>query len=192
MRIGLDFGGVIVKPHHSNDAEDTSLKGTGQIEVAHDGMLDGVRAMVTQTGGAVWIISKARPKMQEATRAWLNAVNFFSQTGMPPENLRFCLERSEKKGICEELAITHYVDDRIHIMQILRYSVPHLFMFGPNENRRFVPPWAAFATSWPELVGKVLVSSRWRYPRLYSICLPWEAHRSTLGKTNWPINCLVQ
>lgn len=156
IRIGLDFGGVIVKFRDRSAREDTSLNGTDGIEIAHDGVLDGINAMVSQTGGSVWIVSKAGPKMQETTRNWLDSVDFFSQTGMARENLRFCLERSEKEGICKSLDISHFVDDRVHIMQILRHCVPHLFLFGPEENRRFCPPWASFVTNWPELVNKVL------------------------------------
>ena len=156
MRIGLDFGGVILRLRDQRSREDTSLDRADGIEIAHDGAIDGVRTMVAQTCGSVWIVSKAGTRMQETTRNWLDSVDFFTQTGMAPENLRFCLERSEKNAICRSLDISHFVDDRIHIMQILRHSVPHLFLFGPEENRHFSPPWATFVTSWTDLVGKVL------------------------------------
>lgn len=139
--------------------EDTSLNGTAGIEIANDGALDGIREMVSRTGGSVWIVSKAGLKMQETTRNWLDAVDFFSQTGMARKNLRFCLERSEKEVICGSLGISHFVDDRIHVMQILRHCVPNLFLFGPEDNRRSNPPWASFVTNWPELVTKVLAQT---------------------------------
>lgn len=155
MKIGLDFGGVIVRLRNNRSREDTSLDRADGIEIAHDGALDGIRAMVDQTGGSVWIVSKAGARMQETTRNWLDSVDFFSQTGMARENLRFCLERSEKEAICKSLDISHFVDDRIHVMQILRHSVPHLFLFGTEENRHFSPPWATFVISWPDLITKV-------------------------------------
>ena len=155
MKIGLDFGGVIVRLRNNRSREDTSLDRADGIEIAHDGALDGIRAMVDQTGGSVWIVSKAGARMQETTRNWLDSVDFFSQTGMARENLRFCLERSEKEAICKSLDISHFVDDRIHVMQILRHSVPHLFLFGVEENRHISPPWATFVTSWPDLITKL-------------------------------------
>ncbi len=156
MKIGLDFGGVVVRLRDNRSREDTLLDRADGIEIAHDGAIDGIRAMVDQTGGSVWIVSKAGAQMQETTRNWLDSVDFFSQTGTDRENLRFCLERSEKEVICKSLAISHFVDDRIHVMQILRHSVPHLFLFGPEKNRQFSPPWVTFVTSWPDLVSKVL------------------------------------
>ncbi len=156
MRIGLDFGGVIVRLRDKSSREDTSLDRADGIEIAHDGVIDGIKAMIAQTGGSVWIVSKAGTRMQETTRNWLDSVDFFTQTGMARENLRFCLERSEKEAICKSLDISHFVDDRIHIMQILRHSVPHLFLFGSEENRHFSPPWVTFVTNWTDLVSKVL------------------------------------
>ena len=54
MRIGLDFGGVIVRLRDNRSREDTSLDRADGIEIAHDGVLDGIRAMVALTGGSVW------------------------------------------------------------------------------------------------------------------------------------------
>lgn len=156
MKIGLDFGGVIVGLRDNLSREDTSLDRADGVESARYGAIDGIRAMVTQTGGSVWIVSKAGARMQETTRKWLDSVDFFSQTGMARENLRFCLERSEKEAICKSLDISHFVDDRIHVMQILRHAVPHLFLFGREENRQLSPPWVTFVTSWPDLVSKVI------------------------------------
>jgi hypothetical protein len=158
MKIGLDFGGVITKLRDSRPQTDTLLDRADGIEIAHEGALDGIKTLVAQTGGSVWIVSKAGLGMQERTRNWLESVDFFSHTGMARENLRFCLERSGKKAICTSLDITHFVDDRIHIMQILRQVVPHLFLFGAEESRHLCPPWATFVTSWSDLLTKALTS----------------------------------
>jgi hypothetical protein len=159
VRVGLDFGGVIVKPRDRQTREDTTLDGSDGIELAHEGVFEAVRDLVSYTSGAVWIVSKAGPKMQSITRDWLDAVDFYSQTGLERDNLRFCLERPEKETICRSLAITHFVDDRFHIMQILRHCVPNLFLFGAEDGRRFCrrfcPPWASFVTNWSELVNHI-------------------------------------
>ena len=157
IRLGLDFGGVIVKAHDRNACEDTTLSFADRMDVAHDGALEGIKTMVSLTGGAVWIVSKAGPKMQQITRDWLDAVDFYSKTSMARDHLCFCEERPQKETICTSLNITHFVDDRLHIMQILRHCVPNLLLFGTEKNRRFCPPWASLVTNWPELMKQVFI-----------------------------------
>ena len=43
-------------------------------------------------------------------------------------------------------------------MQILRGVVPHLFQFAEPFAEKFCPPWASFASTWPEVVGWVIDS----------------------------------
>lgn len=155
IRIGLDFGGVIVKAHGSNASEDTTIVAGHRMEAVQDGAINGIKTMVSITGGAVWIVSKAGPKMQQVTREWLDAIDFYSKTGIARDHLHFCHERPQKEAICKSLNITHFVDDRLHIMQILRHCVPNLFLFGTEENKRFCPPWASFVLNWSELMKQV-------------------------------------
>lgn len=151
--VGIDFGGVIVKNRKLSPNEDTGLVGTDKAEVAQDGVFEAIREIVLICDGLVWIVSKAGPRMQSRTREWLNAVDFFSRTGLDPYNIRFCLERQEKERICHELRIGHFIDDRIHVMQILRHTVPHLYLFGERGDERLCPPWATFVSDWAEIVS---------------------------------------
>ena len=68
--------------------------------------------------------------MQELTLSWLQSVDFFSRTDLQPDHVCFCLQREDKENICRGLRITHFIDDRVHIMQILRRVVPRLCLFG--------------------------------------------------------------
>ena len=70
-RIGIDFGGVIVRNRKLVRDEDTGLAGSDKAAVAQDGVFDAIHE----------IISKAGPRMQARTRAWLDTVDFFSRTG---------------------------------------------------------------------------------------------------------------
>lgn len=150
-RFGIDFGGVIVKNRRVL-GEDTDLSGAEHDDVAHEGVFEAVREIVSICDGQVWIVSKAKPQMQARTRSWLESVQFFSRTGLDASHIRFCLEREEKEGICKELETTHFIDDRIHVMQILRHTVPHLFLFGDESTEKFCPPWATFVFSWSRVV----------------------------------------
>jgi len=71
-RIGIDFGGVIVRNRKLVRDEDTGLAGSDKAAVAQDGVFDAIHE----------IISKAGPRMQARTRAWLDTVDFFSRTGL--------------------------------------------------------------------------------------------------------------
>lgn len=93
VRIGVDFGGVIVSNVHRQGTEDTSLLPGDAGQTAQPGVIDAMHWLVGKTESQVWIVSKAGPQMQERTRQWLDRVSFYSRTGLPKENVRFCLER---------------------------------------------------------------------------------------------------
>ncbi len=148
IRIGIDFGGVIVQHRSALPGEDTGLITVGDESIAHADVFGTIQRLVTLTDGNVWIVSKAGPGMQTATLKWLDSVHFYSRTGMAPEHVRFCLKREEKADICSQLELTHFIDDKIHVMQILRNVVPNLYLFGESDQKQFCPPWATLVSSW--------------------------------------------
>ena len=157
-RIGIDFSGVIVRNRKLVRDEDTGLAGSDKAAVAQDGVFDAIHEIISICDGGVWIISKAGPRMQARTRAWLDTVDFFSHTGLDADHVRFCLKRQEKEVICRELEISHFVDDHVHVMQILRHTVPHLYFFAAQGRERFCPPWATSVSNWAEVM-ELLTSS---------------------------------
>jgi hypothetical protein len=100
------------------------------VEIAHDGVLTAIRDCVVVSDGVMWIVSKAGPRTEARTRDWLRKVEFFDRTGMSPANLRFCPSRPDKAPSCCDIGITHFIDDKINVMQILHGIVPHLFLFS--------------------------------------------------------------
>ena len=95
-RVGIDFGGVIVK-HHKHAREDTNLRDSDSAEIAQEGVFEAVREIVSVCSGCVWIVSKAGPKTQIRTIEWLHSVDFFCRTGLSPDHVHFCLERPDKE-----------------------------------------------------------------------------------------------
>jgi len=158
IRFGIDFGGVIVKQLVLKHDNDTALTGSENINVALPGVFEAIKKIVSICDGQVWIVSKAGPSMQVLTKNWLEAVDFFSRTGMRADHVRFCLEREDKRGICRELEISHFVDDRIHIMQILRHTVPNLYLFGEEGKEHLCPPWSTFVCTWNQILELLLSS----------------------------------
>ena len=158
VRVGIDFGGVVVRNQKLVRGEDTGLADFHTPKVAQPGVFDAIREVVSICDGQVWIVSKAGSRMQERTRAWLRTVDFYSRTGLDIEHLRFCQEREEKGTICLELGVSHFVDDHVHVMQILRHTVPHLYFFREQGGEKFCPPWATLVSNWNEVVNLLRMS----------------------------------
>ena len=150
MKLGVDIGGVIIE--RGNGADDTFFLGKYTETPALEGAIDALRRLKQRFGGEVYLISKCGAKTEAKTREWLEANNFYSLTGLPEDNLRFCRERPEKAQICKELGITHYIDDNMDVLVPMMLentkirlddgkiiSVPatgrveHLYLFRPTE-----------------------------------------------------------
>ncbi len=149
--LGVDFGGVIVKLVDRKQVSDTQLSGTEGTEIAQEGVFEAMAKIVSHFEGRVWIVSKAGPRMQAKTLAWLDAVDFYSRTGLDKSHVEFCRERQDKATICQKIEITHFIDDRVHIMQILRNVVPNIYFYGEETAKGFCPPWATFVSDWASL-----------------------------------------
>lgn len=137
MKLGIDIGRVLISPDPQGTSGDTSFIG-GSIQDAlntppYEGMFEVVPSLVELFKGKVWLVSKARPRVQEKTRLWLQHHRFFERTGVSPQNLRFCLERPQKADHCRELRISHFIDDRPDVLQCLRGIVAYRFLFGPQR-----------------------------------------------------------
>jgi hypothetical protein len=162
-KLGIDIGRVLIAPDSPDGKADTSFIGGSLADAIatppYEGMFDVVPGLVDLFGGQVWLVSKAGPRVQEKTRHWLSHHAFFERTGIPPQNLRFCLERSQKALHCGELGITHFVDDRPDVLQHLEHVVLHRFLFGPQRKpvelpgALLVPSWAAAQATIAACVG---------------------------------------
>ncbi|MBK6734115.1 MAG: hypothetical protein IPG61_08495 [bacterium] len=156
--MGIDFGGVIATSCVDSSHARTGVAHSSRPLIARDGVYEALHDVVAAYAGNVWIVSKAGPGMQAKTLSWLEAEAFFARTRMSANQVRFCPRREDKAQICRDLGITHFVDDRIHIMQILRDVVPHLYLFGDPGGAKQCPPWATFVQNWQQ-VAELLIPS---------------------------------
>ncbi|MCP2322972.1 hypothetical protein HDA40_001479 [Hamadaea flava] len=153
--LGVDVGGVIVAL--AGREEDTSFFGTRPLETpATVGVFDAL-AKLTESpfGGRVHVVSKAGPKVEANTRAWLAHQDFFGRTGVDPGNVHFVRERRDKAPVCERLGITHFVDDRLDVLAYLA-TVDHRYLFtaGTAEGADGeLPDWVTAVDSWPALTA---------------------------------------
>ncbi|MGW0246859.1 hypothetical protein ACWDYH_09495 [Nocardia goodfellowii] len=159
-RLGVDFGrviqGALLEP---GDADTVFLDG-GFAEAMRTppspNAFEVLTRLVTRFEGRVWVISKCGPRVRERTRQWLDQHEFYARTGVPEDNVRFCLERADKAGHCAELGITHMIDDRIEVHRALRGLVPYLYLFGAQSKP--VPDWVRHVPTWDDAEASIVAT----------------------------------
>jgi hypothetical protein len=156
--LGIDIGRVIIGPVDDDGHADTSfLSGTPDRAMQTPpapGALPAIARLARAFDGAVWLVSKCGPRTQAKTRRWLDHWSFWTTTGVARGHLRFCLERRDKALHCRELGITHFIDDRLDVLEHLRGLVPRLYLFG-HQNAR-PPAWVTAVVTWPSAVAAIL------------------------------------
>lgn len=151
QRLGVDIGRVIIGGGDQPGADTSFLNGDEQRAMQTPevpGAFAAIAELTRAFSGRVWLVSKCGPRVQDRTKRWLKVHGFSEKTGVPMTHLRFCLERPQKAVHAKQLGLTHFVDDRLDVLEALRGVVPSLLLFGPQ--RRPVTPaeWFALAPTW--------------------------------------------
>ncbi len=150
-KIGIDIGRVIVGPVIGGRA-DTSFLGS-TLEKAMEtppspNAFECIKGLVELFDGNAWLVSKCGPNVQRKTKAWLKHWGFHKATGIPVDHVRFCLERPQKAHHCKQLKLTHFVDDRLDVLEHLRGLVPNLYLFGEQPRLDAIPDWVVHVEDW--------------------------------------------
>lgn len=132
-RLGVDVGGVLID--RVNDNTDTSFFGKNFLATTAVPEAFATLKALRAQGWEIHLISKCGEQVQQKTRLWLAHHRFFEETGIPSGHLHFCLTRPAKAPICTQLGITHFVDDRLDVLDCLS-DVGGLFLFQPNAKDR--------------------------------------------------------
>jgi len=161
-RLGIDIGRVIIDgPNHPNGGDTAFFSGDEPTMLATPAVTDAfvaIHDLVQTFASQVWLISKCGPRVQARTRRWLEHHNFYDHTGLNPAHVRFCLQRVDKRIHCQELEITHLVDDRLDVHEAVRELVPNLYVFGPQ--RRPIPRYVLHTPDWPSAADAIHASLR--------------------------------
>lgn len=134
-RLGVDFGGVLQGGHAPGDRKDEdTFFGDKYIDAPPTpGAIEAVRQLVQRFEGRVWIVSKAGFGVQRKTLQWLGQprfgmettfdltkiLNFWDAVGMEPWSITFVRERADKAKVAAELRLTHFIDDRIDVLEAM-------------------------------------------------------------------------
>jgi hypothetical protein len=152
-RLGLDIGRVIIDGGEHPSGSDTAFfDGDEQALLATPempGAVESIGRLVELFDGQVWLVSKAGRRVQERTLFWLGGHRFYARTGLRRGNVRFCLAREDKRLHCEELGLTHFVDDRPEVHEAILGVVKHQYLFGPQRQRP--PRYVTSVRNWPVL-----------------------------------------
>ncbi|HEX9033095.1 MAG TPA: hypothetical protein VF834_14740 [Streptosporangiaceae bacterium] len=152
-RLGIDIGRVIINgPAHPGGGDTAFFQGDEAALIATpemDGAVVVIARLVEVFADQVWLVSKCGPRVQARTLRWLDGHDFYRRTRLARENVRFCLTRQDKRGHCEELALTHFVDDRPEVHAAIRGTVEHQYFFGPQ--REPVPGYGIHAPTWAQV-----------------------------------------
>jgi hypothetical protein len=143
--LGIDIGRVIINAADARGASDTSfLAGSDERALQtppSEGAFEAIHDFVRAFRGRVWLVSKCGPRIQALTRRWLAQQRFHELTGVPATHVRFCLRRPEKRDHCEAIRATHFIDDRLDVLEHLRGLVPRLYLFGHQTAVASIPHW---------------------------------------------------
>jgi hypothetical protein len=159
-RLGIDIGKVIINgPAHPGGGDTAFFTGDEATMLATPEMDGAVAAVARLTGrfdGRVWLVSKCGPRVQARTLRWLAAHRFGERTGLPPEHFRFCRECPDKRIHCEQLALTHFIDDHPEVHAAIRGAVGYQYFFGPQHHP--VPAYGIHAATWAEVEALIEAS----------------------------------
>ena len=158
--LGIDIGRVIINAADSSGKADTSfLSGTEEAALAtpaSEGAFEAIAELVRAFEGRVWLVSKCGPRIQQLTRRWLRRHEFHERTGLRPDRVRFCLKRPEKREHCAAIGATHFVDDRLDVLEHLVGLVPHLYWFGHQSGSVATPSWTRRTRDWSDARRAIL------------------------------------
>jgi tRNA(Leu) C34 or U34 (ribose-2'-O)-methylase TrmL len=152
-RLGIDIGRVVINgPAHPGGGDTAFFEGDEATMLATPempGAVGAIARLVELFAGQVWLVSKCGPRVQARTLRWLAGHQFYSRTGLDPANVRFCRTRPEKRVHCEQLRLTHFVDDHPEVHQAIRGAVRMQCFFGPQSHP--VPGYGIATPTWVEV-----------------------------------------
>ncbi len=112
------------------------------------------RLTTERFGRESYIVSKVTPEQKIRAIIHLNRTKFYAKTGISPQRVEFCTERSDKAPIAKRLSLTHFVDDRPEVMVYMDF-VPHRILFRPSledmEQYKGQLDGVVVAQSWKEI-----------------------------------------
>ncbi len=131
--IGIDIGNVIIGG--DTDTEGKFFTNDYLNVPTIPDSFQAIKFLIEREGAEnIFLVSKCSEKTQKRTLLFFEHHNFYEQTQFEKQNVFFCLERHEKKEICDRLHIQIFIDDRFTVLShIAELKNRKLYLFSPNK-----------------------------------------------------------
>lgn len=156
-KFGTDIGGVLAA-HATLEYLEQPGRHLAIPEI--EGAFDAVRQLREEKfGDEGYVISMCDEQIEVRSREWLTHTNFVKRTGIVWDRIIYCRTFAEKAQIAGRLGLTHFVDDRLEVMEDFN-NEERLYLFQSNAQER-----ARFSRhlhkvlevqSWREIVADIL------------------------------------
>lgn len=159
--LGVDIGGVIIVETGS-DSETFSRRNNYLETPAVEGAFEGLQKLVHERfGEQVHLISKGGRNTAIRTRTWFYHHNFHEKTGIKDDQVHFCRERQDKVQLCQQVGITHFIDDLLEVLGYLHEAgIKNLYLLNPRpwevEQHQTYLRHVHIPGTWEDLVGIIL------------------------------------
>lgn len=153
---GFDFGRVVTEFLLGRTAEQAEKN---FLDVKpYPFAFEAIATIVEATSGRTFCVSYCKSKVESMTRRWLTHHKFYDVTGFRPEMLAFTQDYTQKAD--EALSITngkatHFVDDKLVILDPMRGRLPNLQLFGEQPENQVVPAGIERVANWPAVVERL-------------------------------------
>lgn len=130
LRLGIDIGGVIRAKATGPQSVEEYLVARPLTDVTRV-----ITAFVDIFGSEnIFIISRCPEYAEDTMVQWLDKQNFFTSIGFKRSNVYFCRERADKARIANQLKLTHFIDDRIDVLDAMKDIVVNRILFTGGSN----------------------------------------------------------
>lgn len=130
-KLGIDIGGTIIDRRNDAGDKDFFTKNYLNVPEIKDAFWV-IKELNKRFDNQVFLISACTEQVEINTMQWFEYHSFFAKTNITKEHIYFCRYRKIKNDICEQLNITHFIDDRIEVLQTLVY-VKNLYHLSGDQ-----------------------------------------------------------
>lgn len=160
--LGIDIGGVIID----------AVREDGECGLDPPAIVGAFAAIARlhreRFSAGCWLVSQCKNEMEPIIMNWLERHGFFDATGIDRQRVVFCRESWEKAEICGEREVTHFIDDRIAVLNHMSTVVPNLYRFlsraSESEAMDGVVEGIRTIRAWIELTDELLDSGAHSQP----------------------------
>lgn len=130
IHIGIDIGGVI------RGDFDKSLSVQQYMAVNPlDNATKVIKSIIDAYGAEnTFIISRCPKYAEKVNIKWLEKQKMFADIGFMRKNVYFCRERTDKAKIAKRLKLTHFIDDRVEVLDVMKDIVKYRILFTGGNN----------------------------------------------------------